>query len=257
MEKLNLNFSGGVNIVKSICWILSYLSWLLLLITGWISIKWLNEKPSYNGYDIAILENRIWTIEPYRTGSAYEDWFGPVYPDEYYPYKPFFMHVVFIYIVFIIALIFILGGCIVYFVKTICKPDDRVKNGMMGEFSKYHFFPLICTSALFIIGECVDFVEAYDDIVENIHNHKKRMTYAGFVFSILALISFIFIYIMTDLNTDEAWVLMLLKKGTYSSLIILIWYYFCYNIYFVHEASVEDETPEKELKWRKGCGLAF
>ena len=47
------------------------------------------------------------------------------------------------------------------------------------------------------------------------------------------------------------------KKGTYSSLIILIWYYFYYNIYFVHEASVEDETPEKELKWRNGCGLAF
>ena len=46
MEKLNLNFSGGDNVVKSICWIMSYLSWLLLVASGWASIKWLDEKPS-------------------------------------------------------------------------------------------------------------------------------------------------------------------------------------------------------------------
>jgi hypothetical protein len=43
MEKLNLNFSGGDNVVKSICWIMSYLSWLLLVETGWASIKWLDD----------------------------------------------------------------------------------------------------------------------------------------------------------------------------------------------------------------------
>ena len=46
MEKLNLNFSGGDNVVKSICWIMSYLSWLLLVASGWASIKWLDEDPS-------------------------------------------------------------------------------------------------------------------------------------------------------------------------------------------------------------------
>ena len=43
MEKLNLNFSGGSKIVKSICWIMSYLSWIMLVITGWISLKWLDD----------------------------------------------------------------------------------------------------------------------------------------------------------------------------------------------------------------------
>ena len=88
-------------------------------------------------------------------------------------------------------------------------------------------------------------------------DHFKSMKYAGLVFSILALASFIFIYIMTDLNTNDWWVLLLLKKGTYSCLIVLIWYYFCYNIYYTHQASVENEDPVKALDWFKGCGLAF
>jgi hypothetical protein len=62
---------------------------------------------------------------------------------------------------------------------------------------------------------------------------------------------------MTDLNTNDWWVLLLLKKGTYSCLIVLIWYYFCYNIYYTHRASAENEDPVKALDWAKGCGLAF
>ena len=239
MEKLNLNFSGGSNIVKSICWIMSYISWIMLVITGWISLKWLDDDMYWI----------IWGIRAYRNNSNLDDKYA-------YGYLPFQMHVSLIYIVFILTLIVILGGCIVFFMKTIFKPDDQVKNGMMGEFSKFHFFPLLCTSALFIIGECIDTDTENED-------HYKSMRYAGLVFSILALASFIFIYIMTDLNTNDWWVLLLLKKGTYSCLIVLIWYYFCYNIYYVHEAS-EDyyldynyNDQQKIVDWKKGCGLAF
>ena len=256
MEKLNLNFSGGSNIVKSICWIMSYLSWIMLLITGWISLKWLEEKPGIYGIDDIKIGNIIWTIRPYRTDPVYGNLMGSG-SGKYYPYMPFQMHVALIYIVFILSLIIILGGCIVFFIKTIFKPDDQVKNGMMGEFSKFHFFPLLCTSALFIIGECVDNVTFDANYYKNLEDHLDSMTYAGLVFSILALASFIFIYIMTDLNTNDWWVLLLLKKGTYSCLIVLTWYYFCYNIYYVHNRSVENETPEKQIDWAKGCGLAF
>ena len=243
MEKLNLNFSGGSNIVKSICWIMSYISWLMLVITGWISLKWLDEEPGFHGTDYKHGWT-IWTIQVYRNNQDIDD-------DLYYiVYRPFQMHVALVYIVFILTLLVILGGCVVFFIKSIFKPDDQVKNGMMGEFSKFHFFPLLCTSALFIIGECVD------TDTEN-KDHGKSMIYAGLVFSILALASFIFIYIMTDLNTNDWWVLLLLKKGTYSCLIVLIWYYFCYNIYYTHHASAENEDPVKALDWAKGCGLAF
>ena len=60
MEKLNLNFSGGDNVVKSICWIMSYLSWLLLVASGWASIKWLDQTPY--GYDGETGEQSGWTI---------------------------------------------------------------------------------------------------------------------------------------------------------------------------------------------------
>ena len=251
MEKLNLNFSGGDNVVKSICWIMSYLSWLLLVASGWASIKWLDEKPSYEEDNLSPEDDyhvgwTIWGFRVLRTGKNDQD---PL-KEAYYPLQ---MQVSLYYICFILTLIVITGGCFVFFYKTICKKDDQVINGMMGQFSKFHFFPLLCASALFIIGECVD------QDLEN-KDHSKNMYIAGLIFSIIGLASFIFIYIMTDLNTDW-WVLLLLKKGAFSCLIILMWYHFCYIIYYVHEedkgVNLSADEQEKLWDWRKGCGLAF
>ena len=232
MEKLNLNFTGGENILKSILWIMSYLSWLMLVATGWASLKWLDDE----------IYHIIWTIGAPRTQYGYD----PL-KNAYYPFQ---MHVSLIYIVFILTLIIILGGCVVFFVKTIVKKDDQVINGMMGQFSRYHFFPLLCASALFIIGECID-----QNLTDK--NHFKNMRVCGLVFSLLGLASMIFIYIMTDLNTNDWWVLLLLKKGTYSCLIVLMWYYFCYDIYYVHDLVKPNEDQKKKDDWKKGCGIAF
>ena len=172
------------------------------------------------------------------------------------------MHVALVYIVFILALIIILGGCIVLFIKTLIKPDEEIKNGMMGNISKFHFFPLLCTSGLFIIGECIDSYNKTNP--EAIIDHIKGRFYSGLVLSIIALISFIIIYIKTDINTQDWWVILLLKKGTYSYLIVLIWYYFCYNIFYIHSIGVIYDDSEDNhnlnlnlLDWMKGCGLAF
>jgi len=251
MEKLNLNFSGGDNVVKSICWIMSYLSWLLLVASGWASLKWLEQTP--NGIDGETEVQWGWTIWGFfawRTHTKHNQDYDPLE----YKYFPLQMQVSLYYICFILALIIITGGCFVFFYKTICKKDDQVVNGMMGQFSKFHFFPLLCASALFIIGECVD-----NDLLDD-KDHFKKMRIAGLIFSIIGLASFIFIYIMTDLNTDW-WVLLLLKKGAFSCLIILMWYHFCYLIYYVHEDDKDDnlsaDEQEKLWDWRKGCGLAF
>ena len=71
MEKLNLNFSGGDNVVKSICWIMSYLSWLLLVASGWASIKWLDD----DGGDDHYIGWSIWNFIAIRTadGDGAED----------------------------------------------------------------------------------------------------------------------------------------------------------------------------------------
>ena len=251
MEKLNLNFSGGDNVVKSICWIMSYLSWLLLVASGWASIKWLDQTPI--GFEGETEEQWGWTIWGFAAWRTFKVQGIDVDPlkTEYYPLQ---MQVSLYYICFILALIIITGGCFVFFYKTICKKDDQVVNGMMGQFSKFHFFPLLCASALFIIGECVD-----NDLLDD-KDHFKKMRIAGLIFSIIGLASFIFIYIMTDLNTDW-WVLLLLKKGAFSCLIILMWYHFCYIIYYVHQDDKGDnlsaDESEKLWDWRKGCGLAF
>ena len=248
MEKLNLNFSGGDNVVKSICWIMSYLSWLLLVASGWASIKWLDEDPSVDD-DTVHVGYTIWGFTARRTINGKD----PL-KEDYYPLQ---MQVSLYYICFILTLIVITGGCFVFFYKTICKKDDQVINGMMGQFSKFHFFPLLCASALFIIGECVDNLSKEDwGDGEKIQDHFKAMYISGLVFSIVGLASFIFIYIMTDLNTDW-WVLLLLKKGAFSCLIILMWYFFCYDIYYVHIYDKPDEDDDKVLDWTKGCGLAF
>ena len=248
MEKLNLNFSGGDNVVKSICWIMSYLSWLLLVASGWASIKWLDEKR--NIYDFNPFKDdkinygwTVWVFDAVRTSKGGRD---PL--ENYYPFQ---MQVSLYYICFILTLIVITCGCVIFFVKTIFKKDDEVINGMMGQFSKFHFFPLLCASALFIIGECVD-----NDIDED-DDHLKKMYISGLVFSLIGLASFIFIYIMTDLNTKDWWVLLLLKKGVFSCLIVLMWHCFCYSIYYVHTYDNPDESVDKKLDWKKGCGLAF
>ena len=268
MEKLNLNFSGGDNVVKSICWIMSYLSWLLLVASGWASIKWLDEDPSVDDDGTRHVGYTIWGFKATRTYKDEDD--GIDIDPLKYGYYPLQMQVSLYYICFILTLIVITGGCFVFFYKTICKKDDQVINGMMGQFSKFHFFPLLCASALFITGECVDNLSKEDWIDrEKVNDHYKAMYISGLVFSIVGLASFIFIYIMTDLNTNDWWVLILLKKGAFSCLIILMWYSFCYDIYYVHfydkhgenENNPFEEDPsdmsKKMWDWKKGCGLAF
>ena len=266
MEKLNLNFSGGDNVVKSICWIMSYLSWLLLVASGWASLKWLVQTPSPYDDDNNGDSKWGWTIWGFSALRSYKNSGIDVDPLElsYYPLQ---MQVSLYYICFILALIIITGGCFVFFYKTICKKDDQVINGMMGQFSKFHFFPLLCASALFITGECVDNLSEEDwNDREKFDDHFKAIYISALVFSIVGLASFIFIYIMTDLNTNDWWVLFLLKKGAFSCLIILMWYSFCYDIFYVHfyDKKGENEiTPfggyfsEKMWDWKKGCGLAF
>ena len=229
MEKLNLNFSGGDNVIKSICWILSVLSWLLLLVTGWISLRWLDDDK----YHI------IWTMYRYEKVGDNVD------------YLPFQMESALIYVVFILTMIIVLAGFILYMIKSTCKKDEAVFNGMMGQWSKFHFFPLLCISAMFLVGEVSDDYNTKE-------HHKRDMQITCYLFDILGLCSLIFIYIMTDLNTDW-YVLLTLKKGTYSCFITLLWYYFCYDIFYLRYTD-SIENPDKDYKltdWLKGCGIAF
>ena len=211
----------------TIFWIISTISWILLIITGWISIKWLNDDDYWV----------VWTIYVERNF------------EEYY-YMPFQMHVSLLYIAFIFSLIITLFGCIFYLIKTGLQKDQQIINGMLGSFSKYHFIPHFFISALFILGECHN--DKYD-----FQKNQKDMVIAGLIFSLLGLISMVFIYINTNLVNCRWWEILLLKKGAYSCFIILMWYYFCYDIYYVRRVDKVNDSYEQIWNWKRGCGLFF
>lgn len=193
MEKLNLNFKGGDNIYKSICWILSIISWLLFLITGWIAIF---------GEDY-----KIWTLKKKNQQFWYLLNFHNIY-------LPILMDKSFVYIVFIILMGISSAAFLVYIIYSICIKTNGVFNGMMGSISRFHFIPLICASTLFLIGEDIE-----DD------RDPKDLVIASFIFTIIGFISLIFIHLKTQL---EPWYIsLLIKNGTFGCLIALFTYNIC------------------------------
>lgn len=216
MEKFN--FKGGENILKSICWILSYLSWLLVAVNNLASLKYMYAND----------QNKIWCIITQTPG--------------YYPIQ---MDRIVIYIVYNIWILISFIGCVVFIVKTLFRKDNSVIDGMMGKFSQFHFFPLLCAFIMTILGEIKD-----DDNDDN----GKHISNAGLAFSLIGTASMVFIYIMTEFKTQDWWAEYTLKKGTFSCLIILFFYNFCYDVYGVGVANNPEKIPQN---FDKNCGIAF
>ena len=214
MEKFN--FKGGENILKSICWILSYLSWLLVAVNNLASLKYMYmDDPS-----------QIW-------GIHIQDASG---------YFPIQMDRIVIYIVYNIWIFISIIGCAAFIIKTLFKKENSVIDGMMGKFSQFHFFPLLCAFIMIILGEIIDV------------NNTKHITNTGLAFSLFGTASMVFIYIMTEFKTQDWWAEYTLKKGTFSCLVILFWYNFCYDIYCVRATNNPDKWTQN---FTKNCGITF
>ena len=222
MEKPN-NI-GGKNSIKSIFLIISCVSWLLVAVNNLASLKWM-----YNGKKDASIHS-VWNI--LISPNGFDD-----------PYIPLQMNEIMIYIVFNFYYAIIFIGCVVYIIKTLIKKDQQIIEGMMGTISQFHFFPLLCAFAMTLLGEI------YDEDIKK----RKNIAFTGLVISIVGVATLIFIYINTNFKNNVWWTKFCLKEGTFSCLIILFWYNFCYSIY---QARIVDK-PENYSKWRKGCSLAF
>ena len=203
MVETNINFNGKDNTIKSICWILSVISWLVLIITETIGFDQLNDKyVIWTFYRIPIIDNYLLIYKAADNGMGF------------YPIQ---MQEAFIFIVFIILLCFTIIAFLYYMIKSTCNKDNSIFESMNGEITKFHFIPLFIASILFIIGESI-----------NDHDDDKPENICGLIFVILGLFSLIFIYMKTNLPPE--WLPAAIKKGTYSCLIALEWYYFCYDI---------------------------
>ena len=125
----------------------------------------------------------------------------------------------------IFVLIISLCGFVVYIIFTTYKKNLNLYNDMLSSWSKFHFIPLLFISALFILGSNI---RNYDDDIDG-YKYIKMLLIFDIIFTIIALISLIIIYIKTTLNCDW-YIVMAIKKGTYSTFIVLLWYNFFYTI---------------------------
>ena len=198
-EQLNQQSNNRGNGSESLGWhIISILSWILLLFTAWNS---------------------------YNQNSVFWDSFhSKFYSYIYSYYFPFSMNMP---LLKIFVLIISLCGFVVYIIFTTYKKNLNLYNDMLSSWSKFHFIPLLFISALFILGSNIG---SYNDL-ERLERYRyiKMLLIFDIIFTIIALISLIIIYIKTTLNCDW-YIVMAIKKGTYSTFIVLLWYNFFYTI---------------------------
>lgn len=227
MEKCNLNFSDSHNTLTSMCWILSVISWILLIITNLICYRWIKNVGT------------VWTI--YKIPIV--DWFhsGFKTADNSMGTYPIQMQETFIYIVFTILLIFIIVAFIIFMLKSTCKKDISFFDEMFNQYSKFHFIPLLCGTALFLIAETIDG-----------ERKDQQRNIAGLIIVIIGLASLIFIYI--KINLPGEWMYAVIKKGAFSCLIALEWYYFCYDIINIR---INNESENKHVNTINICGIIF
>ena len=195
MEKMNLNFSGGDNILKTVFWLLSILSWLLYLITGWIAIF---GKEYY-----------LWTI-PKNAIVNY-------LISQVHLYIPCQIDEPLLMTIFIVTLAISTLGFVAYLVYSTCIKSN-VFDGMMGSLSRFHSIPLACAGGLFLVGETIGESEK-----------PKDLLIAALCFSIIGFISIILVHLKT--NMEPWYASLLVKKATFSCLIALFTYSICYTIY--------------------------
>ena len=210
----NLNFSGGENTLKSICWILSVLSWLLFVIIGWISIKWLDKDRLLITFFRTFKQKLIVTYHPIQVT-------GPI-----------------LYTLLIITMIIVTVAFIVYMIKSTCKKDNGFFEKMFDNITRWHWIAMLLHSGLFLIGICNDGKHAHD------------MYVAGIILVLFALICLGLMYYKTDFGTND-YPGALIKKGTYSALLAIDWYYFCYVICQLYL------WDHPSLKNSKNLGIAF
>ncbi len=200
--------------------IISVLSWLVLLVTSWLSIG----MPNVYG-----LKN-FWLT--YSIKISYDD--VPTY-------FPLVMHISFHYIVFIITFTIATVGFLIYITY---REDNSILDGMLDNIPKFHFIPLLCISALFIIGESKE-------------SPNTAMYILDFIFTVIGLASLVLVKIKTKIESPW-YASFLIKRGVYSCFLVLLVYNigFTCTYYGVFEMG-NDINDKTIINWKTGCGIAF
>ena len=198
-ENNNTNYQSMDDGDNSRIWyIISIISWSLLIITIWTSY-----------YDHFF----IWSI--------FQTTFSELLENSYFPIQ--------VYLPWLEVYVFLISilGFGIYIVFTTCKKNQILYGAMLGKWSKFHFVPLLLIASIYIIA--YNNIYSEDITEEHYIKHLRKLLIFDLIFTILGLGSLIFIYIITKLNT-EWYIVLTIKKGIYSVFIILLWYNFLFII---------------------------
>ena len=154
----------------------------------------------------------------------------------------------------LLSLIVSVLGFLIYMKNIIYNRNNNFYFGLFGNYSKYHFVPLIFYAGINIvldmyISEKKGSLSAYGVTIIKENTKFDLVALCAFymIFSLLTLLSIIFIYYTTEMNC-EWYIVMLIKKGIYSILIVESLYFFLDSIFYLRLVNVpSSESKVKDL----------
>ena len=206
--------------------LISIISWIIFILTIWFS---------YNTSQF------IWT----SFGNGIYD---EMYDKKIY-YIPIQMNMEWLNI--FIFLISVIGSGLYLFYTTI-KINQNLYNGMLSNWTKFHFIPLLFISALYIIT-------GHQFKADNYYTHIRTLLIFDLIFTLLGLVGLILIYLKMELQCEWYFV-FIIKKGVFSTFIVLLWYNFFNVIIYLKSVNyiIKDDFDEESFyNFYKGTGISF
>lgn len=212
------------------------------------------DGPGHSWYILSLLSWTICIITIWNNGFFWTKFDDLIIKESgIYNYFPIKFDIPWLYIfILLISLI----GFLMYLIFTTCKKKQNFYDGMMGVWAKFHFIPLLFISALNITLEYTTTPSLHDK--DEIKFNKMLLVF-DIVFTLLALITLLIVYIKTELSCE--WYLVLaIKKGFFSTFIIYLWYNLFYVIICLRAVDVildGDDVKDRLTTFFRGTGIAF
>ena len=196
--------------------LLSIISWILLVISVW---------PFYNN------QYCFWSKIEYQIIT-----FLKMKAIFYFPIQ---MNTEWLSIfVFLITVV----GFIVFIIFTTCLRNAKLYDGMLGKDGMFNYIPLLFISAIFFIAgnfyKMENIMELYNyynktydpnKLIKDRFKYNRTLLIIDLIFTIIGLITLILFYFRMKLKCQWYYI-MALKKGVFSTYIVLLWYNFFHII---------------------------
>jgi len=212
------------------------------------------DGPGHSWYILSLLSWTICIITIWNNGFFWTKFDDLIIKESgIYNYFPIKFDIPWLYIfILLISLI----GFLMYLIFTTCKKKQNFYDGMMGVWAKFHFIPLLFISALNITLAYTTSPDSRD--TDEIKFNKMLLVF-DIIFTLLALITLLIVYIKTELSCE--WYLVLaIKKGFFSTFIVYLWYNLFYVIICLRAVDVildGDDVTDRLTTFFRGTGIAF